>query len=64
MSSRSAIQPQLFQLQLFCDAVPALNRKLKIMITGRGRKGGHAKPASLHGSVRSVEIEIGKEHLK
>lgn len=63
MSSRSAIQPQLFQLQLFCDAVPALNRKLKIMITGRGRK-RHAKPASLHGSVRSVEIEIGKEHLK
>lgn len=58
MISRGALQPQLS-----CDTVAALSRKLKAMITGRGRK-GHAKAALLHISVLSVEIEFGKEHLK
>ena len=63
MISRGTLQPQLFQPQLVCDAVPALSRKLKIMITGKGRK-GHAKTVLLHISVLRVEIEIGKHHLK
>jgi len=57
MISRGALQPQIF-----CDAVPASSRKLKIK-TGKGRK-GRAKTVLLHISVLSVEIEIGKEHLK
>lgn len=63
MSSRCDFQPQLFQLQLFCDAVPALIRKLKITITGTGRK-AQTKPTFFSGSGRSVETEIGKERLK
>lgn len=63
MSSICDFQPQLFQLQLFCVAVFALNRKLKIMITGTGRK-DHTKPTFFPGAVQRTEIEIGEEHLK
>lgn len=58
MTSRGTLQPQLF-----CDAVPALSRKLNITITGKGRK-GHKEAVLLHVSVLSVNVEVGKEHSK